>query len=373
MEFFQAESTHAMMLDVLFIWSCENSDVSYRQGMHELLAVILYVLHREYLEDAEAERAAAEVAESPVRGMSAVEVINAFDSKYLVHDAYALFKNVMNQMKDFFAPAAPGDTQTEVVRKCHHIHHQLLRKYDLELYTYLERHQIEPQLYALRWVRLLLSRELHIDDAVVLWDALFASDPNFSLLDHIIVAILVFIREDLIGKDYSACLKRLFKLPSVIDIQVFVSEALQMRNPGAKALTFSTLSGGVFPAPQPAAPAPSRGFLRRGPAAQDPLSSPAQAAPRHTLPSAVAVRQYFAQKSASMDAPSTRFLNEALNRLEDDVHKLKAQQLQAGASLESIVDTLQNELLGGGSINQNNVIMALAELKQVRDLLNDHL
>lgn len=36
------------MLRVLFVWSKENSDTSYRQGMHELLAPMLLVFHRDY-------------------------------------------------------------------------------------------------------------------------------------------------------------------------------------------------------------------------------------------------------------------------------------------------------------------------------------
>ena len=33
---------------------------------------------------------------------------------------------------------------------------------------------IEPQLYALRWLRLLMGREFELEDLLQLWDALFA-------------------------------------------------------------------------------------------------------------------------------------------------------------------------------------------------------
>ena len=39
------------MLNILFCYARENPDVSYRQGMHELLAPILFVLHSESRED----------------------------------------------------------------------------------------------------------------------------------------------------------------------------------------------------------------------------------------------------------------------------------------------------------------------------------
>jgi TBC1 domain family protein 5 len=35
------------MLDILFCYAREHEDLGYRQGMHELLAPILFVLHAE--------------------------------------------------------------------------------------------------------------------------------------------------------------------------------------------------------------------------------------------------------------------------------------------------------------------------------------
>ena len=35
------------MLDILFCYAKNNPDISYRQGMHEILAPILFVLHAE--------------------------------------------------------------------------------------------------------------------------------------------------------------------------------------------------------------------------------------------------------------------------------------------------------------------------------------
>ena len=39
------------MLNILFCYAKENLDVGYRQGMHELLAPILFVLHAEIRDD----------------------------------------------------------------------------------------------------------------------------------------------------------------------------------------------------------------------------------------------------------------------------------------------------------------------------------
>jgi TBC1 domain family protein 5 len=300
MEYFRSDDVQDKMRRVLYIWSCENSDVSYRQGMHELLAPLLYVLDREYLDlsavgDAAGEdvagaasaaagadggadaakagdngddgegatpapaavsasdAAAASASDAASRSVfPAAAVLDAFDRRFLVHDLYTIFERVMRQMKPFFAPGNPGTGGAGasgevggIVRKCHKLHHVVLRKYDPELYNYLERHEIEPQLYSLRWVRLLLSREFHLEDVLVLWDAVFAESSDFGLVDYIIVAMLVYIREDVLGRDYSSCLRRLFKYPPVDNVAIFVAEALQMRNPDTKAgnVSFSTQGG----------------------------------------------------------------------------------------------------------------------------------
>lgn len=46
-EYFKTEKRQAMLLNILFIWSKLHPDTSYRQGMHEIVAPIFYVLEQE--------------------------------------------------------------------------------------------------------------------------------------------------------------------------------------------------------------------------------------------------------------------------------------------------------------------------------------
>ena len=38
-----------MLCNILFVWSKLNEDLSYRQGMHEVAAVIFYVVYQDAL------------------------------------------------------------------------------------------------------------------------------------------------------------------------------------------------------------------------------------------------------------------------------------------------------------------------------------
>lgn len=45
-----------------------------------------------------------------------------------------------------------------------------------------------------RWLRLLFTREFTMEDAMILWDGLFACDPSFDLALWVCVAMLIRIR-----------------------------------------------------------------------------------------------------------------------------------------------------------------------------------
>ena len=82
--FEESPDAHEQMLAVLFVWSSENADTSYRQGMHEVLAPIVYVLREEALDEG------GDVAHL-VMGKAHVEA-----------DAYLLFCKVMLELKPLY-------------------------------------------------------------------------------------------------------------------------------------------------------------------------------------------------------------------------------------------------------------------------------
>lgn len=103
-----------------------------------------------------------------------------------------------------------------------------MKRHDQPLHNYLKTLGIEPQLYALRWVRLLFGREFHFEDVITIWDALLAYDVELTLVDYISVTMLMFIRESILGKEYVEAMARLMKFPPVEDVAVFIESALKM-------------------------------------------------------------------------------------------------------------------------------------------------
>ena len=71
------------------------------------------------------------------------------------------------------APGKGGFDRSEVKGACDRVF-AALGAVDPPLKQHLERLGIEPQLFLLRWFRVLFSREFHLDDAMRAWSAFFA-------------------------------------------------------------------------------------------------------------------------------------------------------------------------------------------------------
>ena len=109
------------------------------------------------------------------------------------------------------------------------INEQIVRRQDYELYHHLVSMEIAPQIYGIRWMRLLFGREFQMQDLLVVWDAIFAD--GFALCDYIFAAMLLVIRKLLLVSDYAQCLYHLMRYPSVPDIHYIIHLALHIRDP----------------------------------------------------------------------------------------------------------------------------------------------
>ena len=176
--------------DILFVYAREHASIEYRQGMHELLAPLIFVIHCDQQTCAHACELEDQVP--PL-------VTTLLEEKSLEPDAYDMFCRMMDIMeplyqygelvsvgKDSSGPTSmTGSTELQqqqrsmptepfqnkdqsdtklnctsaINTKLRYIFENILVKHDHELYTHLERLDIAPQIYGLRWVRLLFGRE----------------------------------------------------------------------------------------------------------------------------------------------------------------------------------------------------------------------
>lgn len=150
--YFRQPETQKMLLDILFVFCKLNPDVSYRQGMHELLAPILWVVEMDALSgkpDGELE-------------VDEQLLCHVCDKDFVEHDTFTLFGIVMQGAKSFYEQAAhtaPSQLmaassikqepklQNPILARIHRIYDEYLPHVDPQLAQHLRDIDLIPQVF----------------------------------------------------------------------------------------------------------------------------------------------------------------------------------------------------------------------------------
>lgn len=217
-DFFRDEKIQKSLTNILFVYAKVNQDISYKQGMHELAAPMLWVL----AQDAHA--------------INSDDLVfsNMFDVASIEADAYDLFNQVMKSAKAWYLNDA--ETVPPIVAKSIHIQDDLLQWADPELYDTLKENSIEPQIWGIRWIRLLFGREFGFENMLALWDSLFANfehrpdetDDQLEIIDYVCVVMLLRVRKLIINGDHTDILTTLLNYP--VEDQTYKTMYLYVTN-----------------------------------------------------------------------------------------------------------------------------------------------
>ncbi|KAK9460489.1 rab-GTPase-TBC domain-containing protein [Lipomyces oligophaga] len=226
-EYFRDPKVQETLLDILFVFVKMNPQVGYQQGMHELLAPIFYVVATDAIE------VGTEVSDDDK------VMCDALSSEFIEHDSFTLFNYIMENAWEWFAaqgktkgPTENGRVTPPIVIKSRKIQQSYLRKIDPELEHHLRELEIEPQMWGMRWIRLLFGREFAFDQMMSLWDCLFAADAQtLKIVDFVCVAMLIRIHDQLLLADYTGALTLLLHYPvtEAMTPNSFVEDALYLQ------------------------------------------------------------------------------------------------------------------------------------------------
>ncbi|KAK9365052.1 rab-GTPase-TBC domain-containing protein [Lipomyces kononenkoae] len=227
-DYFRDQKVQLMMLDILFVYSKMNPAVSYQQGMHELLAPIFWVIAHDALE------APSEMSESDK------VMYDMLSATYIEHDSFTIFNFIMQNAWEWYAaegkkikgPSENGRVTPPIVVKARTIQEYYLRNIDPELERHLRVLGVEPQLWGMRWIRLLFGREFRFARLLSLWDCLFAADgQSLDLVDFVCVALLLRIRDQLLLSDYTGALTLLLRYPvtEAMAPSTFIEDAIYLQ------------------------------------------------------------------------------------------------------------------------------------------------
>lgn len=419
--FFRDKVMQDALIDVLFYYCREHESISYKQGMHELLAPLIFILH--YDHQAFLHASESETILPVIRDM--------LDPKYLEHDAYFMFCQVMTTVEPWYLtkdiPSAPKKKHevfssqpfarsqellpsSVIVTKLTRIQDYVLKKFDAELHAHLEQLEIAPQIYGIRWLRLLFGREFPMQDLLMLWDAIFADSIGFDLVDYIFVAMMLYIRDLLLASDYAGCLSALMKFPQVSDAHYFIDKALWLREPSqypkpanyshqVTAKPHSLVHHHKHASPQPNKRGSTASlsqvedsmFRQRGHASSSSFSRldptnlrSAQSSPAGYSPGGFSPDEPFNQSSSTKFATlPTRGkskgkkltkqeleFHQCMSTLQGQLNDRAAMSRYCASKLDVHIGRLQEELSKQRMDEDDEIMVALAGIKLVRDVLN---
>lgn len=286
--YFQTPGCQGVLRRILLLWCIRHPDHGYRQGMHELLAPLLYVL------EADVERLSAvrklykhyftdnfdglsfhntdstynQTSQHTENNNEIQEPLNTLDpkiqtiisfcdpygaegelgivlsQKFMEHDSYSMFDALMSggggavAMSNFFAPP-PLTTQLPPVIEASSALYHVLAVVDSSVYSHLIELGVEPQYFALRWLRVLFGREFDLEDLLVIWDEIFLFDN--SRLDEVenevlnstrgafiaalAVSMILYIRSSILATETAtSCLQRLLNFPKDLNLGKLVKK-----------------------------------------------------------------------------------------------------------------------------------------------------
>lgn len=178
--------------------------------------------------------------------------------KFMEHDAYCMFDALMSgaggvvTMAEFFSASPLSGSHSglpPVIEASSALYH-LLSIVDASLYSHLVELGVEPQYFALRWLRVLFGREFSLGDLLVIWDEIFANDNsklnkscddagfNFGILSSrrgafisaVAVSMILFVRSSLLAtENATSCLQRLLNFPANINLKKILAKAKSLQ------------------------------------------------------------------------------------------------------------------------------------------------
>ena len=273
LKLFHEEKINNMLSHILYLWSLENPDVGYQQGMNDIVSIIFLALYPYYFEN--------NLIEKNNSNNKAEELYLFFnDEKELESDLYICFNNAMKKgIKEFYEfEFKSKEKQDEYINKiclfpkeiennkeindelnlpliirCSLLINEKLKILDKELYTHFNKNGLDCSICLQRWLKCIFNREFELKDVMILWDDIFSSvninsDYVLYKIDLIALAMILRIRNFLLMCDQSQCFMMLLqyqKLENVLELIIFadkLDESIRELVSGKKSLFIDNIT-----------------------------------------------------------------------------------------------------------------------------------
>ena len=201
----EKETNYDVLRRILFFYANEHGEVSYIQGMNEIIAIIFYIFSKDD---------------------------NEFCKEYTESDSYYTFEILMEQIKEIFQMDDLNYSELFLTLQIKEIK-KILKKMEPDLFNYFKKIGLEIDNFVMRWILVLFAHEFKIDKAVNFWDRLFTQQDKMKFICYISVAIIKSNKKNIMEMDAEGVMewaKQLQNKMNEIDITNIVKSALEIQH-----------------------------------------------------------------------------------------------------------------------------------------------
>lgn len=168
-QFSKNETIYDVLKRILYLYSKNHKDVSYVQGMNELVAIIYYIYSLD---------------ESP------------YIKCFIESDTYYTFELLMEEVKPIFLMNNINYSQLFISLQIKQIN-DILTSVEPDLLKYFEEKGLKLDIFLMRWLLVLFAQEFSLETSISFWDRLFTQKNKMRFICFISSAILIINKKKL--------------------------------------------------------------------------------------------------------------------------------------------------------------------------------
>ena len=157
------ETNYDALRRILYFYSKKHKDISYTQGMNELVAIIYYIYSLD---------------ESP------------YIKCFVESDTYFTFELLMGEIKSIFLMNNINYSQLFISLQIKQIN-DILMSVEPDLLKYFEKKDLKLDMFLMRWLLVLFAQEFSLETSISFWDRLFTQKNKMRFICFISSAILI--------------------------------------------------------------------------------------------------------------------------------------------------------------------------------------
>ena len=257
---FQEPYIREMESTILKLFAKNYKEVSYKQGMNEILSVLIYAMYPYYVKSP-ITKYTNEIIDKWVKDpiSNYKEIYHFFhDENELENDVYCLMENLMIKYglsKFFDDPPRESKLTPYLIKRAKTIIIKKLGKQDRQLYNHFITQYLDFGCVFQRWLKCMFKREFPIKNCCLIWDTILANEGEKNTgeliyVDYILLAMVLNIKYELLKRDNNEMFELLLHYPdpnpfnNILIMAEKIKDNLSTSNPleSEEKNTFSTSS-----------------------------------------------------------------------------------------------------------------------------------